>query len=192
MLTKILKISIDTMTEEELVFKRSEKEEHLVLNVKEFLKDGCKCSRGPKDGPCSSQFTEEAVMANLNNCLKLSSKELDLVILANIQAVTRAENVGERRSRSPRCNFLFQSKPICCKMFLTLYGLSYSRFRRQKEHYENYGLSSRTHGNTKRLPPNTLPHAVVEDVNVFLINYIEENAISLPGRIPARVQRQRH
>lgn len=69
-------------------------------------------------------------------------------------------------------------------MFLTLYGLSYSRFRRLKEHYENNGLSSRTHGNTKRLPPNTLPHAVVEDVKVFLTNYVEENAISLPGRIP--------
>ena len=87
---KILKISIETMTEEELSFKRSEKEQ-LVLNVKEFLKDGCKCSRGPKDGPCSSQFTEEAVMANLNNCLKLSSKELDLAILANNQAVTHTE-----------------------------------------------------------------------------------------------------
>lgn len=69
-------------------------------------------------------------------------------------------------------------------MFLTLYGLSYSRFRRLKEHYENNGLLSRTHGNTKRLPPNTLPHAVVEDVKVFLTNYVEENAISLPGRIP--------
>ena len=90
------------------------------------------------------------------------------VILANIQAVTRFENIGEKRSRSPRCNFLFQSKPICREMFLTLYGLSYSRFRRLKEHYESNGLSSRTHGNTKRLPPNTLSHTVVEDVNAFL------------------------
>ena len=70
-------------------------------------------------------------------------------------------------------------------MFLILYGLSYSRFRRLKEHYEDNGLSKRTHGNCKRLPPNTLPHALVEDVKVFLANYVEENAISLPGRIPA-------
>ena len=59
-----------------------------------------------------------------NNCLELPTKELDLVILANIQAVTRFENMGEKRSRSPLCNFLFQSKPICREMFLTLYGLS--------------------------------------------------------------------
>ena len=69
-------------------------------------------------------------------------------------------------------------------MFLTLYGLSYSRFRRLKEHYESNGLSSRTHGNTKRIPPNTLSHTVVEDVNAFLSKYAEDHAVSLPGRIP--------
>ena len=69
-------------------------------------------------------------------------------------------------------------------MFLTLYGLSYSHFRRLKEHYVSNGLSSRTHGNTKRLPPNTLSHTVVEDVNAFLSNYVEDHTVSLPGRIP--------
>ena len=85
---------------------KMEKEEHameftenasadgIVDSVKKFLESGCKCSRGPKDGPGSSQFTGE-VMANLNNCLELSTKELDLVILANIQVVTRFENIGE-------------------------------------------------------------------------------------------------
>ena len=65
---------------------KMEKEEHameftenasadgIVDSVKKFLESGCKCSRGPKDGPCSSQFTEEEVMANLNNCLELSTK----------------------------------------------------------------------------------------------------------------------
>ena len=118
------------------------------------------------------------------HCLELLIRELDLVILANIQAVAHVDSVGEKRSRSPRCHFLFQSKPIRCEMFLTLYRLRYSRFRQLKEHYENNGLSSRTHGNTKRLPSDTLHHAVVEDVKVFLTNYVEENAISLPGRIP--------
>ena len=85
---------------------KMEKEEHameftenasadgIVDSVKKFLESGCKCSHGPKDDPSSSQFTGE-VLANLNNCLELSTKELDLVILANIQAVTRFENIGE-------------------------------------------------------------------------------------------------
>ena len=83
----------------------AEEEESLSLkNVKKFIEDGCGCSKGPKDGPCSLQFTEEEIMTNLNNCLELSAKELNHVILANIQAVTRASNVGEKRSRSPRCS----------------------------------------------------------------------------------------
>ena len=62
--------------------------------------------------------------------------------------------------------------------------MSYSRFRRLKEHYESHGISQRVHGNSKRLPKNTLPHAVVEDVTTFLSNFVEENAVLLPGRIP--------
>lgn len=168
---------------EESYIEQNENEE-VINRVKRFLQEGCGCSRGPNCGPCSGYFSEESVMSNLNNCLELSSAELDLVILANIQAFTRIDHIGDKRNRSPRCNFLFQSLTICKEMFLHLYGLSYSRFRRLKEHYENYGISPRTHGNCKRLPSNTLPTTVVEDVKLFLTNYVEENAISLPGRIP--------
>ena len=156
--------------------------EEVINRVKRFLQEGCGCARGPNGGPCSGYFSEETVMSNLNNCLELSSAELDLVILANIQAFTRIDHIGDKQS--PRCNFLFQSLSICKDMFLNLYGLSYSRFCRLKEHFENYGISPRTYGNCKRLPSNTLPTTVVEDVKSFLTNYVEENAISLPGRIP--------
>ena len=150
--------------------------------VKRFLRGGCGCTLGPKNGPCSLQFTEETVLFNLNNCLELSSTELDLVILTSIQAFTRTESIGCKRS--PRCSFYFQSKPICKEMFLCFYGVSYSRFRRLKEHYEEHGISPRQHGNKRRLPENTLPQSTIEEVNSFLLNYIEENAIVLPGRIP--------
>ena len=105
----------------------------MIDKVRKFLQNGCGCSKGAKDGPCSNQFSEETVLANLHNCLKLSSAELDLVILANIQACTWIENIGEKRNRSPRCNFLYESISICRDMFLIFYGLSYSRFRRLKE-----------------------------------------------------------
>lgn len=163
---------------------QNENEQQVIDKVRKFLQNGCGCSRGAKGGPCSNQFSEETVLVNLNNCLELSSVELDLVILANIQACTRIENIGEKRNRSSRCNFLYQSISICREMFLIFYGLSYSRFRRLKDHYENHGISQRSHGNSKRLPSNTLPQAVVEDVKSFLTNYVEENAIQLPGRIP--------
>ena len=59
----------------------------MMENVKEFLKGGCKSFRGPKDSPCSSQLTEEEIVANLNNCHALSSRELGLIILACVEAV---------------------------------------------------------------------------------------------------------
>ena len=69
-------------------------------------------------------------------------------------------------------------------MFLHIYGLSYSWFCRLKENYEQNGLSPRIHRNSKRVPHNTLPQVVNEDVKNFLTNYVEENAVVLPGRIP--------
>ena len=136
-------ISSTKMAEELAIdIERCERETQMMEDVKKFLEGGSKCSRGPKDGPCSSQFTEEEIIANLNNCHALSSRELDLVILANIQPVTRVEAIRQKRNRSPCCNFHFQSRPICRDMFLFMYGISNSRLRRSREHYKNSGLSS--------------------------------------------------
>ena len=74
--------------------------------AKKFILDGCGCALGEKGGPCSLQFSEGEVLFNLNNCQELSSDELDLVILANIQAFTLSESIGKKRSRSPRLLFL--------------------------------------------------------------------------------------
>lgn len=69
-------------------------------------------------------------------------------------------------------------------MFLHLYGISDFRLRRLKEHYDKYGIFLQTHGNTKRLPSNILHQLVTENVHNFLANYVEENVIVLPRRIP--------
>ena len=144
-----------------------------------FLQDGCGSALGEKGGPCSAQFLEETVLFNLSNCLELTSGELDLVILANIQAFTRIDCVGEKRNRSPRCSFHFQGRPICKDMFLHLYGIGYSRFQRLKEHNEEHGICPRTHGNTNRVPENATPHSTIKDFRIFIENYVEENFLPL-------------
>ena len=83
---------------------------------------------------CSAEFIEETVLANLNNCLEMTSGELDWVILTNIQAFTRIDFVGEKRSRSPQSSFYFQGRQICKEMFLHVYGIGYARFLWLKEH----------------------------------------------------------
>ena len=84
------------------------------------------CLYGSNEGPCSREFKDETVLSNLNNCLELTSGELDLVILANIQAFTRNESTGSKRSRGTWCNFQFRSVTICKDTCLHLFGLSYS------------------------------------------------------------------
>ena len=69
-------------------------------------------------------------------------------------------------------------------MLLNLYCISKPRFQRLLDHYQNHGISLRTHGNSKRLPHNTLPQAIAEDVNNFLSNYAQENAVLPTRRIP--------
>ena len=100
-----------------------------IANVQKFMQDGCGCRRGLKSSQCSDQLTEETVLDNLYNCLELSHVELDLVVLANIQAFTAIEAIGEKRKRSPPYSFLYQSQPICKEMFLNLYGISKFGFK---------------------------------------------------------------
>ena len=170
------------MTECELADILLDSEE--IVEKKRSREEGCRCSQGVKRGHCSQQFQKEVVLCNWNNYLELSHGELDLVILANFQAFTMIDVIGEKRKRSACCNFLYPKRPICKEMFLNTYGISYSRFRRLKEHYEEHGICQRVHGNRKRLPHNTLPQTVTEDVKNFLTNFIEENAILLPSRNP--------
>lgn len=70
--------------------------DEVVQKVAKFMSDGCACALGAKGGPCSKQFSNDTVLFNLNNCLELSSGELDLVILASMQAFTRTEAIGEK------------------------------------------------------------------------------------------------
>ena len=67
-------------------FEREESENQLIEKALKFLQSGCGCSRGAKGGPCSKQFEEETVLHNLHNCIELTNAELDLVVLASIQA----------------------------------------------------------------------------------------------------------
>ena len=82
----------------------------------------------------------KTVLDNLYNCLELSHVELDLVVLANIQAFTAIEAIREKRKRSPPYSFLYRSQPICKEMFLNLYGIG-----KKHNFFETYS-SSRSNG----------------------------------------------
>lgn len=127
-----------------------------------FMQEGCGCHQGSTGGQCCNNVLRATGLKNLYNCLELSHVELDLVILTNIQGFTPLEAMaGEKRKKNPPYSFQYQARPICKEMFLNLYGISKSCFQKLLDHYQNHGLSVRIHGNSRRLPHNTLPQAVV-------------------------------
>lgn len=73
---------------------------------------------------------------NLNNCCDLMTGELDLVILALVQAFSRYDSDGSDRSRNFRCRHQFQFVPTCKEMFLHLYSISDSHLCNFGEHYK--------------------------------------------------------
>ena len=116
--TKSFLISMELLTSQN---------EECVGKVKQFLEAGCRCARALKVVTVLYNSRRQLYWKiNLNNCMELSHEELDLVILANIQASTFIEISGEKQKWSPRCSFTFQGRTICKEMFLILYGISYS------------------------------------------------------------------
>jgi hypothetical protein len=58
------------------------------------------------------------------------------------------------------------------------------KFLALKQHYLATGLTTRIHGNTRRMPKNTLSLRETQNAVKFLSSYASDNAILLPGRIP--------
>ena len=98
--------------------------------------------------------------------------------------------------------FYHQGSKICRSTFLILHGigktleiksrpvyvtwtfLGKTRFQSLKDHYQICGLTARQHGNSKRLPYNTLTQQEQDCVIRFIKSYARANSILLPGRIP--------
>ena len=76
---------------------------------------------GGKGGPCSEQFSEEAFIFNLNNCLEFTSGELDLVILVSIQVYSPGMSFLEINGKGAlNAVSFFNPGSFARKMFLQL------------------------------------------------------------------------
>ena len=73
---------------------------------------------------------------------------------------------------------------VCRKTFVFIHTISEKRLKNLKSSLARNGLSPRTHGNTRRLPANTISYADTQRVVQFVTTYAEAHAILLPGRIP--------
>ena len=110
----------------------------------------CKC--GEDEQACNWGITISDVLKNLNNCLELSSTELDFVTLGAIQRSVNCSDVSasgrtEKNCKLLRMSFLFHGKKICRKTFLFLHFIRKSKFCSLVKHYWDNGVSLRIHGN---------------------------------------------
>lgn len=81
--------------------------------VTTLLQDGCGCSLGPDGENCNSQFTEEQLQRHRESYRELSSSELDIAVLSQLQACTRqdqdASSARQKTTRKrQRTSFSFQ------------------------------------------------------------------------------------
>ena len=71
----------------------------------------------------------------------------------------------------------------CTAVINYVYLAGKDRFMALKASYLATGLTTRIHGNVRRLPKHALKFHEVKNLVTFLNNFAEKNAI-LPGRIP--------
>ena len=55
--------------------------------VERFIVETCKCQTGPGKTACSSQLSRETVELTKNNCRQVTREQLDLVIMAQVNAL---------------------------------------------------------------------------------------------------------
>ena len=150
----------------------------------------CGCDKD-QGNPCSKHFPLEHYIEQRAQCSFLSKDELDLVLMGFVSsAMLDSEVVKNGRHQNPAkrrrlmMGYKHHGLDVCRKTFLFLHGIGKDRLQNIRDHYKEEGLQARIYKNTKRSPYHAMPFDTTY-VLTFLENYAEENAILLPGRIPA-------
>ena len=125
--------------------------------------------------------------------MELTKDELDLVVMSQIRSLrSNAEQPTSRSSHHSsvhsitrgRSEYYLHRVKICHKVFLFLHCMSRSRYERLVNHYEDMGLCTRVHGNSKRLPYNACSQEEIARLISFVTNFARAHGMPLSGRIP--------
>ena len=158
---------------------------------KEFVQLTCGCTRA--DGkPCSTLFSEDHYADLIAQATFLTHEQLDLVILGSIMATLHNEEECRSWSRHKPAKrqkmmmtYMHHGYNLCKTTYNFLHGVGNHRVKAIRKSYLQNGLTPRVHGNAGRIPHNALTYTQINNVVKFIINYAEQHAILLPGRIPS-------
>ena len=166
------------------------------LNVQQkeesFFTSGCGCAQA-----CHSKFDSQEVVGVRHSFLELPQLERNQLILfaiqsfcqtpqTNVQTAVTKGHAAKVRQRT-HSSFLFHGVPVCQTFFLFVYGITKKIFSSLLQHYQKSPVEYRLvkpHGNSKKLPHNTLPVVAKLEARTFIVNYATKHAIPLPGRMP--------
>ena len=157
----------------------------------DFLRRTCGCKKA-SGNPCSSLFPLEHYVTLRAQSALLTRSELDMVLLGSIMSttldLTHAVKDGghkDAKRRKVSSNFMHHGHNVCKLTFSFLYGVGINhRILAIRKHYQEQGLETRTHQNSKRLPAQTLSFDDISNIVKYLQQYAEQHAILLPGRVP--------
>ena len=159
-----------------------------VEKVEEFCRKGCGCSLN-----CAANYTWRHYLATRSNAQQMNRSKLDMAVMGEVMAFTFSSDVPLKLSRyRHRLNnrqrnasvFFNHGLQICKKTFLFIHNIGDFRLRALRAQYLKEGLVPRVHGHNGRTAPNALILQDVKEIILFIMQYVENNGILLPGRIP--------
>ena len=164
--------------------------------IEQLLRESCGCQLGPHGVACSSAVSKEAIVLTRNNCLQMARKELDLVVMAQINALRtpaahRSPSAHSQEDFRPRAQmkFFLQGVQVCQKVFLFVHAISRTRFKNLCDSLSNHGVIDRVHGNARKRPHNAFSYSSIENASRFIVNTSDTHGLPLPGRLPTCEQK---
>ena len=126
--------------------------------------------------------------------IQLTRKERDLVMKSLIVTLTSkgdtTKHASDHQHKSPNphrkqeyTTYMHLGMKVCQTTFLFLHSTGRFVFKSLKKSSREIGMQERIHGNTRKAPHNAFTFDI-KHATTFIVNYAEEHAIQLPGRIP--------
>ncbi|PKY39571.1 hypothetical protein RhiirA4_415139 [Rhizophagus irregularis] len=162
--------------------------DNLKLEIKNFFEKG-KCSCRSKQ-PCFEKIGYERFLARRSEFEGIDKKMRDMVVKGQLMAFQKDKNtkkVSSDNRKYLRFNYSYNNDiPICRNTYQTLLGVSHKYLDTIIQHFREYGMDERVHGNTGRAPKNMkrieVSYDVACDVYEFLKNYSNIHGMPSPGR----------
>ncbi|XP_066918891.1 uncharacterized protein [Clytia hemisphaerica] len=121
-------------------------------------------------------FTKDQVSKFRDDVFELDNKERDMLVMGFLMA--------NKPNNGDKSNFFLYGQRVCRTTFLFCFALSLKLYATLCKHFQTNGLVPREHGNKRKSPHNSLPIETRQHAETFLVNFAEQNALLLPGRVP--------